>query len=75
MISIKIYLEFIIVYEVSSSITLTGENFCLDEALRITESSADVFTHPMLRGILLRVAFGSDHYKPCFYLLPTYFQC
>ena len=41
------YSEFIIVYDVSSSISLTGKNFCLDEALMITESSAYDFTYLM----------------------------
>lgn len=60
------YLEFIIIYDVSSNILLTGENFCLDEALMITESSAYDFTHLMLGGIFHRIASGSDHCKPCF---------
>ena len=46
-------------------IFLTGENFCLDEALMITESSAYNFTHLMLAGIFHRIASGSDHCKPC----------
>lgn len=41
-------------------IFLTGENFRLDEALMITESSAYNFTHLMLGGIFHRIASGSD---------------
>lgn len=70
MISIKMYSEFIIVYDVSSSISLTRENFCLDEALMVAESSAYDFTHLMPRGIFHRkltvitanlVSFYSPH--------------
>lgn len=46
-------------------IFLTGENFRLDEALMITESSAYNFTHLMLGGIFHRIASGSDQCKPC----------
>lgn len=60
-----------IICNVLLSTFLTEENVFL----MMTESPAYNFTSLMLGGIFQRITSISNHCKPCFSLLATYFQC